>query len=136
MGIDQCLGDGSRGEAVSLDEDRGLGGVDLFDHGIGAAALGREVNLDGRQGLRGLRRLLGLAGGEEESEEQEDERQTVHQDLPETSMGYWLKRFHFHDPDPNIGAVSKRWWQFSHVGGSVDSIVEDGPRQIRLFSCV
>jgi len=46
-----------------------LGGGEFFDHCLGAAALWAKVDFDGWEGLWGLRRLLGLAGGEEEEKE-------------------------------------------------------------------
>ena len=73
MGIDQGFGDGNTGEGIGLNENVGLGGVDLLDHGFGAAALRAEIDFDGWQGWRGFRRLLALAGGEDEEEQGEGE---------------------------------------------------------------
>ena len=60
-------------------EHTGLGGVQLLDDRIGAAALGREVNLDGREACRGLGYILGLAAGEEAGEAQtESKKKPLH----------------------------------------------------------
>jgi hypothetical protein len=67
--LQERLGDGRAGEGVRLDEDADLGGIQFLDDRLGAAALGTEVDLDGRG--RGYI-LLGLAGGEEADEHQQD----------------------------------------------------------------
>jgi hypothetical protein len=47
-----------------------LGGIEFLDNCLGAAALWGEIDIDGESRF-GLRRLLGLAGGEEEEKEQD-----------------------------------------------------------------
>ena len=93
VGIDQGFGDRSTGEAVSLNEDSRFGGVEFFDHGLGAAALGAEIDFDKRKALWGVR-LLSLAGGEGEEKEQDE---------GEYSHGGWFR-----------GAVALRCGSPSH----------------------
>jgi len=47
LGLNQSLGDGLAGERVGLEEDFGFGLVKLAEDGIGAAAVGGEVDPDG-----------------------------------------------------------------------------------------
>ena len=56
-----------------------LGGGDLLHHGLGAAALGGEEDLDGRQGLGllALRGVLRLAGGGQKEKNQGDGEKAV-----------------------------------------------------------
>ena len=49
---------GRRRKRVGLDENARFGSVDLLDHGLRAAAVRTEIDLDGRQGLS----LLALRG--------------------------------------------------------------------------
>ena len=48
VGVDQCLGDRRRGERIGLHQNHLLRRVDLGHHGLGAAAIGREVASSGR----------------------------------------------------------------------------------------
>jgi hypothetical protein len=69
MSLHQRFGDGSRREPVSLDEDSGLCGFEFLDDRIAAAALWREIDLDGRDWsgqFSGYRLPTGGVGGEQD----------------------------------------------------------------------